>query len=1420
MLFFVAEIANCERDIAFFAERHDPDTRQWLFDDFNIWFSDPGDSRAYVLLGDAGVGKSVMAGVLAQRMRKAGHLGAAYFCRHNDGTRNDPRHLLGTIACQLCYCNCKYNNLVGGEDGVRMMLANSKLGVQELFTKLLEEPLGKCTPCQQRKLVIIDALDETEYESREDFLDLVKGRFPRLPKWLVFFITSRPEHTVESRLEKYNPCVRICAGNSEQGTSFYKHHEQDIQRFLEKRVDFSRLPYSVKDITKKCNGLFLYAFYIVKVLNDPAHSGEIDQLSDLCPGDIDDFFRKNFKRLYNKVGKDIFKKLFGCAIAAPSPLPTEIIGYILEREKSSQDEQEVIDVVSQFVVLRSSDRSLTFLHNLIPTWLTNKGKAGKLFIDKTVAGQYLSKIFTEILSVAGNAPLQALTTLEKKLEDYVSRVAVRFLCRHGDKDSLKLVSSCLTSFHFLEQRVQSGRIEIYHLLEDLKLAAGCYRFEDTQRQNILQEISLALESNVHVLLECPHLLHSCLLNCSNAVHENVLIPQVSGPSLEWKVCDFPSAENLLDFNNFCTTSDKKTVAGVKGRSILLVDASTLKIVGGPFEVSEDTIEEITHLEFSPDGKWLFFGRLDRWFSVERGCVEDFVQFSENVVVYEWGLFTPDGQYIVVKGDTVFDFQDKDDCCVTDLLSLWALLEIDQNRDDQMTCSFSGLSKVIAGITMSIRSALGEQTKRLLRFLGVDPEEYETDLSVVPNQELSARGEQTKRLLRSLEVDPEEYETESSVVPTNPTCFYCGRLRELTDSNQESSLSTVRQLVIELYPQIFEHQVWNLQTGRSLLEDVFCRSVQLNPFTYVCHVSCVGIKPREILECSGIDQALSFANIAVLNAVYSLERKVKELRFHRKEPLFHMLSMDTCNSFKLKMYRSLPTGFAVFPTKYTMLGFSSQKKWVVQLRGAKGIHLMQTGVEEPHFSTVKIRTQEHDVLGVDRFTFTNDDSYFVYSTGAVSLYALHLQTGTVFESVSGRNLFYFTKEGQVVYLFRKETEERALFLADFCNPFKFLSSSSVVDTSTVKKSIATIFSSSVTVKSVSSDSLVNLWHITDKGMSFLSNFYFVDSRHLVLQNCVFSPNGKLIACQRGNQIELHSFVPESGHESPIIFQQDNAFTVLFSFSADSSSLLFCIQGNINNLRFYVWDVQNKMMSVPFRSPGLFTVECFCLSADKRKLILCRDYEIEIWEYVQQPRRLLARTGVERSYKSVKFSKCTVSLDNELLICCIANIIILFSMRAPDVHSSKRVLRGHLGKIEFCEILRVNRYLLSYGVDGMVFLWDLIETKAIGFARITQGNESIVSMAVSPEEDRAVCFTSSDRICSIELCKLEGDLSSKFLTIEAKEKVAATGPRLQVAEEIATSKIPIPSTEDDEFSSSDSQEDMYYYYLEHDDVEESD
>lgn len=393
--FFFAEIANCETDITFFADRHDVNTRQWLFDDFDKWFDDPKDSKAYLLLGDAGVGKSVMAGALAQRMKLAGRLAAAYFCRHNDSTRNDPRNLLATIASQLSDSNSQYSSIIGGKDGVKMMLSNSNLGVLELCTKLLEEPLGKCSPSQPRKLVIIDALDETEYKVREDFLCLIKDRFPRLREGLVFFITSRPEDTVQTRLRSYKPCVRICAGKGKQ-RSFYQDHELDIKRFLENNVDFSSLaPFSisVEHVTRMCNGLFLYAFYIAKELNDFIHSGQAHSSTIFFPPDIEDFFKTNFQRVFDKVGADLYCKLLGCILCAPSPLPVSFISYVIEREGSNIEEQEIIDALSQFLVL---EETATFLHHLIPMWLTNKRKAGKLFVDDEKALAYFMEVLENL----------------------------------------------------------------------------------------------------------------------------------------------------------------------------------------------------------------------------------------------------------------------------------------------------------------------------------------------------------------------------------------------------------------------------------------------------------------------------------------------------------------------------------------------------------------------------------------------------------------------------------------------------------------------------------------------------------------------------------------------------------------------------------------------------------------------------------------------------------------------------------------------------------------------------------------------------------------------------------------------------------------------------------------------------------------
>lgn len=302
-----------------------------------------------------------------------------------------------------------------------------------------------------------------------------------------------------------------------------------------------------------------------------------------------------------------------------------------------------------------------------------------------------------------------------------------------------------------------------------------------------------------------------------------------------------------------------------------------------------------------------------------------------------------------------------------------------------------------------------------------------------------------------------------------------------------------------------------------------------------------------------------------------------------------------------------------------------------------------------------------------------------------------------------------------------------------------------------------------------------------------------------------------------------------HKIDLFKAECESTTVHMTFSSDSTSLLLCVQDFKHPPLCFVWDVEGKSRSGNFRSQTLLTVDCCCLSSCKTKLILCGEYQIEIWKYNEDPCRLLNRLGVEKPYQSVNFSKCCVSLDDEFLACCIANRILVYNLNVSHINSSKRVLRGHIGRIDFCKFLRENRYLISYGIDGMVVLWDMSGFKAVGFSKAAQGEECILSMAVSREEDVAVCFNSSGRVCLIRLRGLGSALPLNTLLslVEGRSRVenAEAETSLCLAGKMfLTSREQNSVGKDDDMaeaeSISDSEEDMLRYYLEHESLVDSD
>ena len=1252
---FLPEISSFESDIEYFAKFYDDATRHWLFADFNRWFSNPGESRAYVLLGDAGVGKSVIAAALAKRTQADGRLGACYFCRHNDSTRNNPRNLIGTIAYQLCKYNKEYSTMVGGPGRVTTILANSSLRFNELFTKLLHEPLGKCNTCSQRKLVIIDALDETNYESREDFLELLKARFPLLPKWLVFFITSRPENTVQFYLKRYNPCIKICSGNG-QGDDYYMEHEADIRRFLEKKVNFSELPYSVEDVVAKCNGLFLYAYYISKVLSDRTSFMKGVNLADHFPGDIESFFLTNFKRVYNKLSEaDLYVKLFGCLIAAPAPLPFPFISFIIKKEKSNLDVQTIIDAVSQFVVVRSSDNTFSFLHNLIPSWLSSEEKASrKLFIDRAEANEYFKKIILTFLHCVLSDQQEGGLSINRDVHNYLLRVGVRFLCcNYDNRDSMTTVFSCLTSFHFLQKRVDTNRLEIFCVVSDYKLCLQCQWFVDAQKL-ILEEICTALEKDIHVLVECPDLLPSCLRSTSETTQRKLV---VSGDTfmvcksldcLPRRVSTFSRKANI-----FALSPDKKLlVAGNQlTRIVCMYDACSLKELLGPV----DCQMRIDDLAFSRDGKFLLFGEKGVGLSVERGLVEKIpTSYGERRGLDQGRHY---GR------------------CLAYAFYLWAKLELSESRECQSEVSLIFSPKVQCLLTI------------------------------------------TKHCLFS--------ERESEFDDYNFYLIWC--------TNQPSDLQ-------ELHAHLCSIKFYM----KRKCEDC-CRYYEQEPSLTALIQRIAGMHPFDYFEYKDLLSGLFGSEFLTLCASI--------LKASREFPSSLPLELRDC----------------VVPSPNGKLIAVRDPRSPERERHTIKVFMNLTETDE----TVSFSDPVHVIKHVEAFAFTCNSDFIVYvQIEGRCFQALSLQTGSILSCESGfMPLFHIIPSERVEFVFCAGSEKSIVPFSDFLVSSalrKYLALQMVTSTCS-PSGITFTLGGNISYLSAS----LELYVVRRNGEgSFTTNRAPLHHPYgCVVENCALSRQGNSVAVSQKASISLfdnRAFQCTVFKESEDIGCQVSCLM----FSHDGTLLLYCVERRNSKAEVCLWNVgQNKLSSCFFAS-ALVSINCCCLSTDNSMVILCGELRVEIWENVQQcSRQCIVKDLIELYQSNERFHYCSVSSGNELLACCIMDDVLLYSLISPEEESFYcRLPPAHLGQIQFCQFLRETHYLISYGIDGAVFLWELIQrrAKAKAYARVTEREESITGMSVSSMEDEVVCLTSLGRVITIKLHGLKSaTIPSQELSLDAIE-----------------------------------------------------
>ena len=360
--------------------------------------------------------------------------------------------------------------------------------------------------------------------------------------------------------------------------------------------------------------------------------------------------------------------------------------------------------------------------------------------------------------------------------------------------------------------------------------------DDTEKE-ILQGVCRALERNIHTLLECPHLLPSCLRMASKAVKLNMTIPDgVSTTWMEWSWLPFPApkATQELVRSFFAFSPDKKLLAEVRYGCISLYNSCSFERLFGPVKVKE--LAYVQRLAFSCCGNFVFFGKFDRAFSVERGIIETYFPLQTVHLSFGWCSFTLDRQHIVVKCNR--SLTPKCWLCLLNHLCLWAKLEIARSRERDPLCRcFPHKLEV----TRKHPQLAAYQGSRI------------TAMRPLSNLLSQMKREEWCSLLEKVQLNRGDG---TFLVPNCESC-------KTAEGYEALTLEEVRQFVIDHYSEIFKYQVLDLQTGKPVL-DLALSGVKVSPFIHFCHLGTA----FEICGAlfTGIGKALSLANIALLSTI--------------------------------------------------------------------------------------------------------------------------------------------------------------------------------------------------------------------------------------------------------------------------------------------------------------------------------------------------------------------------------------------------------------------------------------------------------------------------------------------------------------------------------------------------------------------------
>ena len=506
-------------DIEYHLQRFQEGTRRWVFDRVQNWLDDrSSQNRVMVISGNAGMGKSVIAAVICKRMQEAGRLSGSHFCQYNNVRYCKPRLMIQSLACHLSNALPEYKRALVEQLSRNLGTDLNNMGVEELFALLFKEPLSAVGDPGRNMLMVIDGLDESEYQGRNELLDVIANQFCKLPIWIRFLVTTRPALNITETLKHLKPFeLEYNDGKNIEDVRVF------FQKGLENVVKLRNLDEYVRKLVLKSEGLMLYAHFLVLLITEnPSifHEGDLD---DSLPLGISSFYHSYFKRLECELCEDLhikeehFVNLLSAVAASREPLPVGFVSKVLVpgTDPPLARRKVVRSLSSVSALLPIRDDCLHVIHKSVKDWLTDVSCYGEheFIVDENEGHRILAALCTDELE---NMKRKGVHNLQfSATERYALYHGAHHMLHEGDKREPHKLDE-LTKAYIVDLEIVYAKTCVNSTIaaEDLVWLKRQESFKllSKDNQSFLDTLLFLLRKNLRLLTDTPRSFLQTMLN--------------------------------------------------------------------------------------------------------------------------------------------------------------------------------------------------------------------------------------------------------------------------------------------------------------------------------------------------------------------------------------------------------------------------------------------------------------------------------------------------------------------------------------------------------------------------------------------------------------------------------------------------------------------------------------------------------------------------------------------------------------------------------------------------------------------------------------------------------------------------------------------------------------------------------------------